>query len=662
MDALFLTAYLLLPLWTLWWSRSVTWTTLAVVTSVSFMGAAVSFSIDHVALWTRSGLQWALLIALLIPAVLVLARRPRPDSPRRYQVLAILLPCALLAVFFAWMTTFWTAVPAFETPVSFLMGHSLAEDNAKWLDFAAAYAGGGPLEQFVPMGGPLQLFLVFVATLMGMISSVALGGYNEVMVAANTVVYGQFVMVVIAPLALAPLVGERLRKPSAAPSGTVRVPWAVIWAGALVLVITNLMLTAYGHLTLQFTILVCTWWAATFLVRSRIPYALVLTSMAVAVGMTVWVPMNALAGVLVLGWLVILIARLASASRSRADLVGLLVVLVTAIAIWEPMRSSLDFLIGSASSAAGSLVGGLGGGVTAALAAVAPAPWAAHVLAGLTDSSLFSAGGGTEAATSLLTVLAAVAVVAAAVVISRQSGVRARRVRLLPVVLLIGFAVVLNVLDQWATGSAPHYGAVKFTFMVTIVVIAACLPLAVLLLDPAVSGMTLSRWLALVAVVLVLTVDSLLVRSIAAARPTQWSPPIPFENPRSYWYPADVNGTGSQPIAENPVACVYLPQGAKAPSAILDSQLSDPQRVYSCSRLLAGLSGEDGGAQPIVDWLRREWLTNQRAWESVHGYLAEMPDEVLDKKVILLDDGSNVIGFESMRGLLQRYPADAWSR
>ena len=171
--------------------------------------------------------------------------------------------------------------------------------------------------------------------------------------------------------------------------------------------------------------------------------------------------------------------------------------------------------------------------------------------------------------------------------------------------------------------------------------------------------MTLGRWAAVAAVVYLLIVDSLLTRSIAAARPEQWSPPIPFDNPQSYWWPADVNGTADQPIADNPVACVYLPQGASAPSAILDSQLSDPQRVYSCSRILAGLSGEDAGAQPIVDWLRREWLGNQRAWQNVHGYLSAMPDSVLDKPVILLDDGSNVIGLETMRNLLQRYPATA---
>lgn len=661
-----MTAYLALPLLTLWRSRSVSWTVLALVASVSLVGAAISFSIDHLFLWTRPGMQWALLVALAIPALFALVRGSAADSPRRYQALAILAPVVLLTLFFFVMLTFWTDVPAYETPVGFLMGHALAEDNAKWLDFTSAYAAGGLIDQFVPMGGPLQLILVFVGTLMGAVSQWVLGGYNEVMVAANSVVYSQFLMVVIAPLALAPLVGERLRRPSTSDSPSasrgVWVPWPAIWLGALVLVVTNLMLTAYGHLTLQFTILLASFWVTTFMLWSRIRYALVLTSMAMVIGMTVWLPMNAIAGIVVVGWLVYLVGRLTSARRTRQDLISLALVVLVAAAVWEPMRSSLQFVLSSTPSAAGTLLAGFGGGIHAAAVTVAPVPLLGNVLAGLTDSTLFAAGGGTETTTAIQGALAAVSVLAAAIVITRQNLGRQGYARFLPILLLGGFAVTLNGLDQWATGSAPHYGATKFTFMVTVVIMASCIPVALLALDPSVSGMTLTRWVALGGVVFLLTVDSLLVRSIAAARPTQWSPPTPFENPRSYWWPAEVNGTNEQPISENPIACVYLPQGAKGPSGILESQLSDPQRVYSCTRLLSGLAGDDAYAQPVVDWLRREWLSNQRAWENVHGYLSDMPDAVLDKPVILLDDGSNVIGLETMRSLLNRYPADVWSR
>ena len=172
--------------------------------------------------------------------------------------------------------------------------------------------------------------------------------------------------------------------------------------------------------------------------------------------------------------------------------------------------------------------------------------------------------------------------------------------------------------------------------------------------------MTAPRWIAVAGILLLLMIDSVLPRAMALARPQQWSPPIPFNNTSgSYWWPAEVNGTADQPISASPVACVYLPQGAKVPSAILASALSDPQRVYSCTRLLAGLAGEDYEALALVEWLRREWLSNTPAWSPVYDALAGMPDSVQDRPVILLDDGSNVIGVESVRSLLARFPQSA---
>ena len=661
MDVLFLIAYVVFPVVTLWRSRSIAWTVIALVASISLFGGVVSFAIDHITPWTRVGLQWVLLVAVIAPAVVAFVRRPKQDAPRRYQALAVLLPVGLLTVFFGVVLTWWTEAPAFTRPVGFLMGHSLAEDNAKWLDFGASLASGAPMEQFVPMGGPLQLVLVFMATLMGVVSSLLYGGYNEVLVAANTVIYGQYMLVVIAPLALAPLAGGLWRRAIESGGKPVRIPWPFIWLGALVAVLANLMLTAYGHLTLQYTILISILWVTTYLSWTQSPRARLWTSMAIVVGMTVWLPLNVVALVVGFGWLVHVVVRLIQRDHVRSRLVDLAIVLVVLATVLEPLRSSLVFALGIPAASSGLSGGGaaVAGGVAAAAAVMSSVPLLGGVFAGLVDSSLFEAGGGTEKATAVLAIIAAVGAVSAAVVVARQRLGQQGYSRFIPILLLAGFAIGLNVLDQWATGSAPHYGSYKFTVMVVIVLMAACLPVGLLLLDPKASGMTLPRWAAIGAVLLLLTVDSLLVRSVAAARPDQWSPPIPFDNPRSYWWPAEVNLTGDQPIAANPVGCVYLPQGAEAPSGILDSQLSDPQRVYSCTRLLAGLAGEDGGAQPLVDWLRREWLTNTRSWDTVHGYLSAMPDDVLDRPMILLDDGSNVIGLESVRSLLGRHPAAA---
>lgn len=645
-DALLLVAYLVVIGATLWRSRSVAWTTVGVLASVSVVGLLVNFSIDHFALLNWRQLQLVLLAALLVPAVATWIMSPRGGAPRRRQILGTVVPTVVLFGLLTAVVTWWSEGPGLLRPVGFLMGHSIAEDNAKWLDFSAKLATGEAVDQAVPLGGPLQLYLVFVATLMAVVSQLMLGGINEVMVAANAVIIGQFLLVALAPVALSPLVEAKVPKVS---GGRTRIPVPFVWIGSLVLALAILMLTAYGHLTLQWTMLIAAVWVGVYLTRPPLPFVRWLTAMSVASLLVVWFPMTVVSLVMILGWLGVLIRRVSTGPRSRADVFGLAITALVALTVFEPLRSSFVYVAGT-SGISLSAAGPGGGGIQAA-AALIPTPT-------ITNSSLFLAAGGTEVATPILAALAVLAAVAAAYVVSRGTD-RVSYVPLIPIFLLAGFAVLLSVLDQWATGSAPNYGSLKFTFMAVIVIASVALPVGLTLIDAGAHGMSVARWSAVGGVVLLLTVDPLLVRSIAAARPEQWSPPIPFDNPSSYWWPAEVNGTDDQPISSNPVACVYLPNGAAAPSGILDSQLSDPQRVYSCSRLLGGLAGTELESEPVVDWLRREWLTNTRAWSNVHNNLSRLSDDVLDRQVILLDDGSNVIGLETLRSLLTRFPPES---
>ncbi len=650
MDFAFLIAYLALLTVSYIWVRSVSWLAIATAFSGTAFGLLVSFADEHGHHWTRVELQVVLLISLVVVAGFAFRRGRLQLAPIRRQLLAIVIPFAILLVGFFVITTFWTDVPAFLRPVGFLISHVSAEDNAKWLDFTSQFATGEPIIQSVTMGGPLQLFLTFVGTLMGVISQVFLHGYNEVAVAANSVVFGEFLLVGLAPFALAPLVEARLRSRDG--SNRTRIPVPFIWLSILALASTVLLVTAYGHMTYQFTLIVCTLWAVTFLSQVKIKRARLITSLVVAGAMTVWFPLNMTALVIMAAWLVILVSRGIRQGRAGIDLPAFVAWLFFAICLWSPIKSSLVYLLTPAVSASG---GSSGGGLISAFA-----PIRQMVQTGLDGSGLFASNGGTEQTQPILALLAVVAVIGAVAFLSTQSIARQTSVyrRFAPVGLLAFFALAIYALDFWSTGGGPHYGSMKFTFMASVVALTACAPFALMLLDRRAGGrMTPMRWIAIAAVIYLMVIDSFLPRAISAARPEQWSPPVPFDNPMSYWSPAEVNGTGNQSIAGNPVGCVYLPQGAKAPSALLVSQLSDPQRVYSCTRILAGLSGQDAQAQPVVDWLRREWLTNQGAWEGVRGYLEAMPDAVKDKQMILLDDGSNVIGLSSIRYLLEKYPS-----
>jgi hypothetical protein len=649
-DIVFLIAYLALPVVTYLLVRSVSWLVISTVFSVSLFGVLVSLGDDLGHSWSRVELQVMLLLALLAVAAVALKRRRVALAPMKRQLYAVILPFAILLVLFFVITTFWTAEPAFLHPVSFLMGHSVAEDNAKWLDFTSQFATGAPIVQGVAMGGPLELYLTFVATAMAVVSQFVLGGYNEVAVAANSVVFGEFILVILAPFALAPLAEARLRGKGG--QDRARIPVPLIWLSMLALSATVLLVTAYGHMTFQFSLLVGSLWAVTFLSQVPVTRARLLTSLIIAGAMTVWLPLNVLAVVILVGWLVILLGRGIRMGRGHFDLVGIALWLVFAVSLWQPIKSSLTYFLTPAATASGE---GSGGGLVSAMA-----PIRGLVSAGLDGSGLFSSNGGTEQTQPILAIAAAVAVVGAVAYLAGQTVARPSSVyrRFAPIALFAFFALAINALDYWSTGSGPHYGSMKFTFLASIVALVACTPFALMNLDrKAGSRMTPLRWVAIGGVIYLMVIDSFLPRALNAARPEQWSPEIPFSNPQSYWWPADVNGTGTQTIAGNPVGCVYLPQGAKEPSALLVSQLSDAQRVYACTRILAGLSGQDQQAQPLVDWLRREWLGNKGAWSDVHGYLEAMPDAVKDKQMIILDDGSNVIGLDTVRYLLERYPA-----
>lgn len=656
MDAVLLALYLVLPTVTWLRVRSLAWLVVTIAGVGAAAGASINFFMDRGVAFTRFQLQWVLLAVLTAVLLIAFVRPWRGNEPLSRQALTVLLPSGLMLVAFLLITIRWTEEFAFLRPVGFLIGQATAEDNAKWLDFAAQWAAGGGIDQPVPLGGPLQLYLTFIGTILAVVSSVVLGGFNEVAVAGNTVVFGEFMLVFLMPFAFAPMVESKFTLRNAQ-GRSVRgfLPIPAVWTGILVLSTASLVVVAFGHLTLQFTFLVAGLWVATFLCASRVPRARLITSLAAAASMTVWLPLNVIAIIIVLSWSALYVSRLIRFGVKAVDWWGLGLLLIVAVGVFQPVWSSMVYLLfDSKAFAAPSL-----------LLASPGASAGLHVNPNLADSILFAATGGTEATGPLLLVAALASVLAAGVVISRQpskSRLSTYR-RFAPLGVFTFIALCIYVLDAWATGDAPHYGSLKFTFMLVVITLATTVPIALVALDSSTGfSMTALRWIGIAGVIVILTVDSILPRAVAQVRPDRWSPPIPFNNTSgSYWWPAEVNGTSHQPVTSNPIACLYLPQGYPAPTAIVPSGLSDAQRVYACTRQLAGLGGLDAPAQPIVDWLRREWLTNTPAWSPVYDSLASLPDDVLDRQIILLDDGSNVIGIETLRSLLARFPKDVAS-
>ena len=665
-----LLCYLALPIVALVIVRNLVWLAVYLAAVISAFGLFVGFAMDTgiVHDFDMTQLQIVLLVALASLVPLAWWQRRTARAPWRRQVIAIGVPIALIVAAVLLITFVLQPTPAFYHPVAYFMGHPIAEDNAKWLDFAGQLASQSPIRQGVPLGGPLQLPLVFVATCMSVLSAILVGGINQVAVAANTVVFTQYLLAGAVPLALAPMAVAKIK----GVSGRVFIPWPVIWTSALILTAISILLTRYGHLTFQFTLAVTVLWTSTFLAGTSVRRAHLLTSLVVAAAMTVWFPLNAIAIAIVLGWLVFLVLQAIRGRelpwQRRFDIVGVALVVGVAVALWEPIRSAIAF----SSVGVGLIQPGVrlasAMGLQVDLPSIALPAVASPVdivrslferIQSVTSSPLFMSNGGTEQTGPILAALAIVSLVLAAMLLRDDSwftrpGRPGGRVRFLPLGLLIGYGILLELLDLWSTGSGPHYGAVKMMFLVSAVTLGVTLPFAISRLDLPRPGMTLVRTAAVVGVLYLLVIDSVLPRAAAEFRSDQWNPPIQYNNPRGHWWPAEVRPVPEQTITSNPVACIYLPQGAKVPSAITD-QLPNAQLVYTCTRLLSGLSGTDATAQPLVDWLRREWLTNTRAWSDVYDGLLAMPPEVQAKPVILLDEGGNVVGMDTVGSMLARY-------
>ena len=109
---------------------------------MSLFGLVFGFLSDFIAPLTWGVLPVAIVAALALPTVVAFSCSPGQRGPLRHQIYSVAVLATLLGVLFVLVAVWWTEVPAFSTPVSFLMGHSMAEDNAEWLDFAALMASG----------------------------------------------------------------------------------------------------------------------------------------------------------------------------------------------------------------------------------------------------------------------------------------------------------------------------------------------------------------------------------------------------------------------------------------------------------------------------------------------------------------------------------------
>jgi hypothetical protein len=635
-DLLFVVAFIGLPVVSYVLTRNLTWTVAITAASYAVGGAVLTFTLSLGYLWNYRELQYLLLGSMVVATLLsyFVGRRSERFTFRRH-LYAAFIPVVALLIFVVVSRVLAAPTAGLFSGVGFLIDRTHAEDNAQWLTYSSQLIQGGDIVQAVPMGGPLQLFLVFMATLMSAVSFLAFGGVNQVFVAANSVIYAEFALVVLAPLALAPIV--ELRKRIKAGSPAVFLPAPVVWAGMLVIVTASLAASGLGHLTLQFVLIALTLWVAIFAVGATAKHGWALVSLVAIGSAIVWFPLTPIAWVVLFGGLIVLIIRaIRVGSASVYTFIGIWIAMI--VMTWSEFASAMSYITETTTVAAGALSGG---GVVASGRSVR-------------SLDLLSSQGGTEQVSPTLAIAVVLASVLAMLFLRRifpRQSVNALFLKLVPAILLVIYSLALTIGGSWWTGEPPAYGALKSAFLVTIVILTAAVPLAIMELDPRNSGRSVIRFAGIAAVIFVLTADGLLTRAVSYASPTQW--PNAIERTGNFWWPAEVQSVADQPLANNPIGCAFFEQGAVVPTALPDGQLA-----YACTRLLVGLAGLDTGGQPVINWLKREWFTNTGAWLEEYPALQTLSPEVRVRNLILMDYFKNVVGLESIATFMERSKPD----
>jgi len=625
-DVLLLIAFIALPIAMFVVTRSLTWVATRIAFAFGVAGNAVQSSISLGMSWNMRGLQAVVLVIFVLLLALAFVRRGSPRGGVRRQLFVIVLPMVVLGLFLILMRVFAPSSPGPLTGVGYLIKHTIAEDNAKWLNLSSQLAAGQDLVFNGYAGGPLILVMVMMAALISVLSMLLLGGVNEVAVAVNTVIGTQFFLIALVPIAFAPF-AERVVPLWPRVSGVASrvVPAPLVWVAMFVVGIASSVVTSYGHLSFQFVLIVLVLWSTVFLLGTKVPQARLLMTLVIATTASVWLPLN----VVGIG----LIAICFFGTIVRRNWLGLALVVLTVLAVWDALISSTLYLLGIDLHAGGGSGDGAG----------APEP--------STTSTLFQAAGGTEIVQPLLGGLALAALLFVVAWYTRSRPILGWRAAMpfAPIAGMVCYVLAITIGDAIITGGAPHYGDHKLAFAVVIMIIGSTLPIAILALEPNANGMTLLRWFAVGGVVLLLSLDTMLPRAISALSPALW-PAIDKSAP-AFWSPAEVRNTPNQTIDSLPLACVFAPTGATAPGGQPDGQLA-----YSCTRLLIGLNGLEGRVGPLSEWLLNDWLGNTTSWNNRYESLAEDKWGVANRQVILMNSDKSVAGLASLQSLLDSYP------
>ena len=71
------------------------------------------------------------------------------------------------------------------------------------------------------------------------------------------------------------------------------------------------------------------------------------------------------------------------------------------------------------------------------------------------------------------------------------------------------------------------------------------------------------------------------------------------------------------------------------------------------------MSGLEGGAPVLVNWLQTDWLSNTSTWDTYRASIMEATQTLNDRSVIVMKSDGTVAGLTTLGTLIERNPASS---
>lgn len=471
-----------------------------------------------------------------------------------------------------------------------------SEDDAKWLNVVSQMLTGAHVA-VGNVGGVCVGFLAAVLSWSRVGLAILHFSTDDLAMVYSTVAVAQLALVVLVPLALSPmlvLVGRRFR-------GRELLLMSIVPAAFLASAAVRTM--QLGHLSAELLLVIGSTLLSHACARRSDDKGQALSILILAAGCTsVWLPLQILPGVVSIG-----IVREIIMARKNGTLVEIR---------WSQRIFALLIVPGSLLISRNLLV------------------YVTDTKSKITN--LFSAGGAVQqfqSTTFLLMVILLATALLLKLELPDDSRFDPR-----PILLACGIVGALLAADYYRTGSS-NYGTTKASFLI----VAMSVPVLLLVVTAAstdrVSGIDTELRVLSVSLVLGLSfaLDGSMFNVLDVARREQWKPQSSVVDDGWKRFTA-VNGGSNQRLDELPIACGV----AGTTPEILE--VNDAS--YLCTRFLTAITGMESEAGPLVEWQLR------RDWEMSLPYLAELPDEVRKRKIIVLS-GEKVLGLENLTTYLE---------